>query len=51
MLKFQTLGILKGFEAKGEFLQFSAMLVMWLCVLVGWQSSTRLCGIMGRRKD
>lgn len=33
MLEFQRVGILKGFEEKGESLQFSAMLVMWLCVL------------------
>lgn len=31
MLRFQRVDILKGFEAKGEYLQFSAMLVMWLC--------------------
>jgi len=35
MLRFQIVGLLKGFKAKGEYLQFSAMLVVWLCMQTG----------------
>lgn len=51
MLKFQRVGILKGFQAKGDYLQFSAMLVMWLCVLAGWSNRKWLHGLMRRRED
>lgn len=45
MLRFQTVGLLKGFEADGEYLQLSAMPTMWLCVLTG--DGQAVCGCMG----
>ena len=43
MLRFQIVGLLKGFEAKGKYLQCSAMLVMWLCVLTGNRQAVHGC--------
>lgn len=43
MLRLQIVGLSKGFRAKGEYLQCSAMLVMWLCELTGDAQVVRGC--------